>query len=711
MQRSLFILFLVAVMAAVGLYYERRAGREAAEDLDSMVGTAVNTPEESATAGAGDRQAEHSQSGVDLGALDRATRPQDDFYQFANGGWLDTTEIPEIYSGYTVYHEVNEEAERALRKIIEAAAANPGRPGSESQQVGDIYSSWMDVEAIDALGIEPVRGELAEIDAIANRGDLARMLAVLYRRGIEMPFDFYVYPDLKDSSSYAVYFGQSGITMPNRDYYLDLHNENFAKAREALPPYIASMLIKAGLDPEQAPAAAQAVYDFETRLAEAQWDSVSIRDPEKAYNPYTPEQLEALGPNSDWAGTRERLGLQGEEKLIIRQPSFFEALDGLVAEAPLDTWKNYLRFRVLDSTAEHLDEGTAAVRFDFRNRVLRGQQEERPRWKRGISRVNDMAGEAVGKLYVAEYFPPEAKAKMEELVDNVIATLHDSLETLDWMSEETREKAQKKLSKFNAKIGYPDEWKDYSNLVIEPGDHVGNLRRAHAWEYQRELDKLGGPVDRTEWFMTPQTVNAYYSPAQNEIVFPAARLQPPFFQLNADDAINYGAVGGVIGHEISHGFDDKGSKFDGDGNLVNWWTDADREAFEQRTRALVAQFNRFEPVEGMHINGELTLGENIGDLSGVAMAYRAYVRSLHGVEPPVIDGFTGPQRFFIGYAMSRKGKYHEEEVIGRLASDPHSPLKYRVIGPYRNIDAFHEAFDTQPGDGMWLPPEDRVRIW
>jgi predicted metalloendopeptidase len=325
--------------------------------------------------------------------------------------------------------------------------------------------------------------------------------------------------------------------------------------------------------------------------------------------------------------------------------------------------------------------------------------------------VGAMAGEAAGKLYVAKYFPPQAKAKMQELVGNVIATLDDSLGDLDWMSEETRVKAREKLSKFTAKIGYPDVWKDYSGLEIVAGDHLGNLRRALAWEYQRNLDKLGRPVDRGEWFMTPQTVNAYYDPTQNEIVFPAARLQPPFFQLEADDAINYGAVGGVIGHEISHGFDDQGSKFDGDGNLVNWWTEADRAAFEQRTRALVEQYNAFEPVKGMHIDGELTLGENIGDLSGVAMAYRAYLRSLDGAEPPVIDGFTGPQRFFIGYALSRKGKYREEQTVSQLASDPHSPLKYRVIGPYRNSDAFHEAFATQAGDGMWLPPEQRVSLW
>jgi len=377
----------------------------------------------------------------------------------------------------------------------------------------------------------------------------------------------------------------------------------------------------------------------------------------------------------------------------------------------LDTLKSYLAFRIMDSRALHLDAETAAIRFDYRNRVLFGQKEEQPRWKLGITVVNRMVGEAVGKLYVAEHFPPEAKAKMEELVANVIATLDGSLNELEWMSEDTRLKAKEKLSKFTPKIGYPDEWRDYSTLEIAGGDHYGNYLRATDWEYQRELNKLGTPVDNKEWGMTPQTVNAYYSSTKNEIVFPAARLQPPFFQLNADDAINYGAVGGVIGHEISHGFDDSGSQFDGDGNMVNWWTDSDRAAFDERTSVLVDQFSAFEPIEGMHVNGELTLGENIGDLSGVAMAYRAYITSLNGKEPPVIDGFTGPQRFFIGYAMSRKGKYQDESTINRLASDPHSPLEYRVNGPYPNIDAFHEAFGIEEGDGMWLPPEERVRIW
>jgi predicted metalloendopeptidase len=702
MSRGLFVLMLVAMMVGVGLYYENESGTGGGANLDAFVGTALDRPAPTPNP---------PPSGVDFSALDRSTRPQDDFYQFANGGWLDRTEIPAIYSGYTVYHEVHERAEEALRRIIETAAAAPGEPGSESQQVGDIFTSWMDTETIDRRGIEPARSLLDEIDRVESPGQLPALMARLYRAGIEIPYDFYVYPDLKMSTRYAVYFGQSGITMPNRDYYIDLGNDNFSRARDALPGYVSDMLVHAGMGRSAADDAGQDVYELEAAIARAHWDSVTIRDPEKAYNPYPVETLGTLGGNLDWAATRDALGVEGEKQLIVRQPSYFEGLDALLADIPLATWKQYLTFRVLDSSAEHLDQTTAAIRFEYRNRILAGQQEQEPRWKRGVAMVNGMVGEAVGKLYVARHFPPEAKAKMQELVGNVIATLDEDLRELEWMSPETRRKAREKLALFTAKIGYPDEWKDYSALQIIAGDHFGNWQRAYAWEYQRNLDKLGGPVDRNEWFMTPQTVNAYYSPARNEIVFPAARLQPPFFQLDADDAINYGAVGGVIGHEISHGFDDKGSKFDGEGNLVDWWTDADRAAFESRTRSLVEQFSAFEPVEGMHINGELTLGENIGDLSGVAMAYRAYVNSLDGAEPPVIDGFTGPQRFFIGYAMSRKGKYTGEATVSRLSSDPHSPLKYRVIGPYRNIDAFHEAFGTREGDGMWLPPEQRVRIW
>lgn len=650
-------------------------------------------------------------SGVHIDALDRDTRPQDDFYQFVNGGWLDSTEIPDMYSGYTVYHQVNEEVEVALQEIINAAADSPGEHGSEAQQVGDIFASYMDVEAINALGLDPVRLDLESVANIDSLESLTATMAKILRGGGTLPYGMSIFPSLNDSSQYAVYVGQDGLTMPDRDYYLDLDNDKFDKARAGLQPYIVNLLVRSGMDTAAAEEAAAGIYALETEIAEAQWDSVRNRDPQQLNNPYALTDLSKLGSNINWDTTLEVLGVGGEEQLIVMQPSYFEALDSLLASTSLQTWKHYLSFRILDGAAPYLDEETAAIRFDYRNRVLYGQKEPRPRWKRGIDLVDGLVGEAVGKLYVAAHFPPAAKDKMGVLVTNVIATLDDSIDELEWMSAETRVKAKEKLSKFTPKIGYPDKWLDYSDLEVVAGDSVGNIRRAVVWNYERDLARLGTEVDDDEWGMTPQTVNAYYSPLKNEIVFPAARLQPPFFQLDADDAINYGAVGGVIGHEISHGFDDSGSQFDGDGNLSNWWTDEDRAAFEERTKVLVEQFNGFSPVEGMTVNGELTLGENIGDLSGVAMAYRAYIRSLNGEEAPVIDGFTGAQRFFIGYAMSRKGKYQEEAIINRLASDSHSPLEFRVNGPYRNIDAFHEAFGTQEGDGMWLPPEERVRIW
>ena len=529
-------------------------------------------------------------SGVDLDALDRSTRPQDDFYQFANGGWLDSTEIPEIYSGYTVYHQVQEEVEVALREIIESAAANPGEAGSESQKVGDLYNAWMDTETINADTIHPAFGELDGLQAIDSVESLARVMAELYRKGIEVPYAGAVYPDLEDSSRYTVYLGQDGITMPNRDYYIELENKNFERARSELVPYMGRMLDQAGMDP----AAADAVYALEIEIAVAQWDSVRNRDPQAIYNPYRVEDLGTLGENMDWTTTLDVLGIGDQEQIVIQQPSYFEGLDKMLVDIPLETWKSYLAYRIMDTRAEHLDETTAQIRFDYRNRILFGQKEMQPRWKLGIRQVNRLLGEAVGKLYVAEYFPPEAKAKMQELVDNVIATLDGSLDDLEWMSEETQAQAKIKLSKFTPKIGYPDEWKDYSDLEIVAGDHYGNVLRAQEWAYQQELAKLARPVDKKEWGMTPQTVNAYYSPTTNEIVFPAARLQPPFFQLNADDAINYGAVGGVIGHEISHGFDDSGSQFNGDGKLENWWTDEDRAAFEERTSVLIELFNQFD---------------------------------------------------------------------------------------------------------------------
>ncbi len=691
MSRGVFIAIIIVILAAAGFFAFNKNEQPATE---TVIAEAPAEPV----------------SGVHLDALDLTTRAQDDFYQYANGGWLDSTEIPEIYSGYTVYHEVFERTEVILRAIIKDAATNPGEPGSESQKVGDLFASYLDEDVINSLGVTPMQPEFDKIKAVDSQDALLKLIANFMQIGVGTPFFIDVFPDLKDSTQYAIYFNQSGITLPDRDYYLDKSNDNFTAAREALPIYMRDMLIAAGYAADDAESAAKTVYAMEYAMAEAHWDKVKNRDPEAIYNPYDSTELSQLG-DINWNEFRNDLAITATDMIVIQQPSFIESLVSMINERPLEDWKHYFTYNVMDSSANHLDQASADIRFAFRNRLLNGQQEERPRWRRGVSLVNALLGEAVGKLYVAEHFPPEAKAKMEEMVDNLLAEFDRSIDELTWMSAETKIKAKEKRAKFSYKIGYPNEWKDYSSMEIVHGNHVNNLRNAAIWQYQQEVGKLGKPIDKNEWFMNPQTVNAYYDPTQNEIVFPAARLQPPFFQLNADDAINYGAVGGVIGHEVSHGFDDSGSKFDGDGNLTNWWTEADREAFEALTNALVEQYNQFSPVEGMTVNGEFTLGENIGDLSGVQVAYKTYIRSLNGAEPPVIDGFTGPQRFFIGYAMSRKGKYHDESIINRLASDPHSPLEFRVIGPYRNSDGFHEAFGTQEGDGMWLSPEDRVKIW
>ena len=704
MNRNTFI-GLIVVILTIGYFYNQFS-----PDLISTVpGDKDNA--ESITEKMSEATLGSQKSGVHLEAMDSSTKATDDFYQYSNGKWLNETEIPAIYSGYTVYHEVNETVTDALKKIVQKSADNLGEKGSESYKVGAIYNSYMDQDTINAIGISAIKNELTIAESIRDKKSLISAVSKLSKLGISVPFRTSVYPDLKDSTLNAIYFSQSGLTLSNRDYYLDLDNKNFDKARNALPIYIKDILMATGKTAEQATKAAQDIVAMETAIAKVQWDKVKNRDNDATYNPYLVSELNELGTNIDWNDVQETLGFNAVDRLIINQPSYFEALDNMFESESIDTWRNYLTYRVLDSRAHHLDEKTAEIRFNFRSRILRGQEEPRPRWKRGISLINGLVGEVVGKLYVEEYFPPAAKAKMMELVDNVINTLDSSIDDLEWMGPETKVKAKEKLSKFTPKIGYPDVWTDYSSLKIVEGDHLANLRAAVLWSHNRKMAKLGLPVDKTEWQMNAQTVNAYYDPTKNEIVFPAARLQPPFFQLDADDAINYGAVGGVIGHEISHGFDDQGSKFDGDENMVDWWTESDRVGFEKKTKALIEQYNKFSPIEGMTVNGAFTLGENIGDLSGVAMAYRAYVNSLKGKEAPVIDGLTGAQRFFIGYAMSRKGKYKDATTISRLASDPHSPLKYRVNGPYRNIDAFHEAFATKEGDGMWLAPGERVRIW
>ena len=581
-------------------------------------------------------------------------------------------------------------------------------PGSEAQKVGDLYSSFMDEDHVNELGLAPIEDELAEVDAISNRDELIVALGQLGREGVEGLFTGFVNTDDKNSDAYIVYLGQGGLSLPDESYYRD---EKFEEIRKAFVVHVSRMLELAGIP--EAEAKAEQIMELETRLAKNHWDRVQSRDATLTYNKKSPEELASLTPNFEWPRYFEAFGAEEMGDVIVAQPSYFEALAEALDEVPLDQWKTWLKWSVIHSYAHALNKALVDEHFDFYGKTLTGAQEIRPRWKRGVQIVETQLGEAVGKLYVEEHFPPEAKARMEELVANLIEAYRQGITGLDWMSEETKKKALEKLEAFNPKIGYPNEWRDYSSLEISADDLLGNIQRATAFEMDRNLNKLGQPVDRDEWFMTPQTVNAYYNPGMNEIVFPAAILRPPFFDMEADDAVNYGAIGAVIGHEVGHGFDDQGSKFDGLGNMSNWWTDSDREEFEGRANKLIEQYNSFEPAQlpGQTVNGALTIGENIGDLGGLTIAHRAYTISLDGEEPEVIDGLTGDQRFFMGWAQVWRTKYRDAELTRRLATDPHSPAEFRCNGVLRNMPEFYDAFGVKQGDGLYLPPEERVKIW
>ena len=648
-------------------------------------------------------------SGIDFSGMDPSIRPQDDFHQYTNGKWLRKTRIPEQYSSYSAFVILAEQAEQHQREIIEELAAKGAATGTVEQQIGDYYASFMDIDAVNNTGLKPLQPELEAVAAVTDKKQLTALFARFMREGITAPLDLDVDQDLKQSERYTAYLGQAGLGLPNRDYYLKRDNDRFRKVLAAYPTYIEKLFSLAGIADGEAKAAA--IVDLETRIAGYQWSAVKNRDMDKIYNPTTRPGLRKLSGNFDWAALLSDLGVGDLDRIIVTQPDYISGLGKLLESEPLDTWKAYLQLRLLSDNAPYLSQPFVDANFDFYGRVIAGKTKQRERWRLAIDATDDALGQAVGRLYVARYFPPEAKARMEKLVDNLLAAFASSIDDLDWMSDKTRSAAREKLAKFTVKIGYPDKWRDYSGLKVERDNLLTNLRASRRFEYDFALSKLGKPIDRSEWHMTPQTINAYYNPSLNEIVFPAAILQPPFFNMAADDAVNYGAIGMVIGHEISHGFDDQGSKFDGGGNLHNWWTDADRRRFEARTRMLVKQYSRFSPVDGMHVNGELTLGENIGDLSGLTVAYRAYRHSLQGKPAPVIDGLSGDQRFFLGFAQSWRSKYREQALVSMLATDPHSPPRYRVNGVLENMPAFYRAFDVQQGDALYLPPSQRVKIW
>jgi len=649
--------------------------------------------------------AEPLTSGIDRANFDPSVRFQDDLFRAVNGAWLAKAEIPADRGDYGAFTVLAEQAEKDVRAIIEGCAAGENAADPE-KKVGDLYASYMDEARAERLGIEPIAGRLSAIDRIETQAGLARMLAELARVGIGGVVHCSIAPDAKRSDRYILHLSQAGQGLPDRDYYWD------AKYQEKLAAYgahVARSLALGGV--ADAPRAAAEIVAFETRLARAQWSKEDNRDTVKTYNKRTPAGLARLAPGFDWKSYFDGVGAGAAEELIVAQPSYFTAVAGMADSAPLGTWKAWLKWKVIRHYAGLLDRKLVEADFAFYGRTLHGIPANRPRWKRAVAAVEGSLGEAVGKLYVAGHFPPDAKLRMDAMVKNIIAAYGQAIRDLDWMGPSTKQQALAKLAAFNAKIGYPKKWRDYSALMIRRDDLVGNIERAAAFEWNRRLARLGKPVDRDEWFMTPQTVNAYYNPNMNEIVFPAAILQPPFFNRAADDAVNYGGIGAVIGHETGHGFDDQGSKWDGAGNLVDWWTAADRAEFDRRSAALAAQYSRFEPLPGYHVNGRFTLGENSADLAGLTISYAAYRRSLGGREAPLLDGLSGDQRFFIGWAQVWRRKHRVDDLKNRLLVDPHSPAEYRANGTARNVPAFFAAFQVKPGDKMYLPPGERVKIW
>ncbi|TFW27636.1 M13 family peptidase [Massilia arenosa] len=650
-------------------------------------------------------------SGIDTQFVDKSVRVQDNFYDYLNGGWMKTTEIPGDRSSWGTFAKMREDVTPQVRGLIEDAQKDKAaKAGTNKRKIGDFYASYMDEKKADQLGYKPLAGELQRIRALKGKKGIPQLMAHLAQIGVSGPYGLGVGQDAKDSTRYAVHISQSGLGMPDRDYYLKKDDAKLADVRAKYVKHVESMLALAG--EKDAAQQAQAILALETALAEVQWTKVANRDANKRYNKFAIADLDQLAPGYDWKGALAAAGVGGKtDYVIVSQPSYIEGFNKVLASTDLATWKSYFEWQLLRSYAEYLSKPFVDANFDFYGKTLTGVTEQRPRWKRAAADTEGALGEAVGQLYVDKYFPAERKARMEALVKNLLAAYKESINQIDWMSPATKEQAQAKLATFTYKIGYPNKWRDYSKLQVVKGDLVGNEMRAATFAYNRNISKLGQPIDREEWGMTPQTINAYYRPTMNEIVFPAAILQPPFFDASADDAVNYGAIGAVIGHEISHGFDDNGSKYDGSGNLRDWWTADDRKNFMVKAEALAAQYDGYSPIKGYNVNGHLTLGENIADNSGLAIAYKAYKISLKGQSAPVIDGLSGDQRFYLGFGQVWRAKMREEQQIVQLKTDPHSPGVYRANGTVVNQPGFYEAFGVKEGDKMYVAPEKRVIIW
>jgi putative endopeptidase len=647
-------------------------------------------------------------SGIDVSTFDKSVRPQDDLFRYVNGTWLAKNAIPADKASYGVFDLLADKAEADLRALVEEAAKSGGAPGSDARKIGDFYASFMNEAHIETLGITPLKADLAAIDHIQSKQDLARMFARLLLMGCDSPLQVFVEGDFKDPKTNALFAYQGGLGMPDRDYYLK-DDAKLAEYRTKYQTLVKTLLTLVGTP--TADADATAIVALEKDLATPQWSNVENRNIVKIYNKFAVADLAKEFPGFDWTAWLTELGTPNATSLIVAQPSYAKAFAAAVNDWPIDRWKPYLRASLIRGFAPYLSKAFVDARFEFYGKTLNGTPEQRPRWKRGVATVDGSLGELLGKLYVARHFPPAAKARMEQLVENLRRAYKDGIDSLEWMDAATKKEAQQKLAAFQPKVGYPSKWREYSKVVVEADDLVGNVKSANAAEMAYQLGKVGKPVDTTEWGMTPQTINAYYNPVRNEIVFPAAILQPPFFNMAADDAVNYGAIGAVIGHEMGHGFDDQGRNFDGSGTMRDWWNAADATEYKKRTDRLVAQYAGYEALPGLKLNGELTLGENIGDLTGLTMGHRAYVLALGGASAPVIDGFTGDQRFFYGWAQVWRGATREDALRQQVLTNPHPPEEFRANGAVGNVPEFYATFDVKPGDKMFIAPEKRTKIW
>ena len=648
-------------------------------------------------------------AGVDTAGFDNSIRPQDDLYQFVNGAWLAKTEIPADRGVYGGFYEAIDRTQERLKEIVESAAKSANKtPGSDVQKLGDFHTAFMDEARANTLGRAPLDPELARIDAIASKADLARHLARMLMLNVTTLVGGYVEGDAQQPDTSVLYVFQSGLGLPDRDYYLK-DDAKLKEYRQKYAAYVSKSLALAGLS--RTDTLAKDIVALETRLARAHWTNVESRDAVKTYNKVVLSDLPKQFPGLDWSAWLQELGVANAKAVIVAQPSYFKSMAEAVNQLPVDRWKPYLKFHTTMALSPYLSAEFVEARFDFLGRTLQGVKEMQPRWKRAVNNLDSTLGELLGKVYVERHFKPEAKARMERLVENLRGAFREGIDKLEWMGQDTKKEAQAKLAAFRPKIGYPSKWRDYSRVEIKPDDLVGNMMRAWMAESLFQLNKAGKPVDPEEWGMTPQTVNAYYNPVRNEIVFPAAILQPPFFDMAADDAVNYGGIGGVIGHEMGHGFDDQGRRYDAKGTLRDWWTAKDADEFTRRAKGLIDQYGAMEALPGLRVNGELTLGENIGDLTGVTIAHRAYEIALAGKPAPAIDGTTGDQRFFYGWVQAWRAKYRDDALRQQVMANPHAPDMMRGNGPLPNVEAFYRTFGLKDGDKLWLAPENRVKIW